>query len=79
MHGYERFEVGDITYITTGGGGGLIQDVNAHVNDYPDDVPLRVAVAGQYHALRVTVAATLQGAAIDQTGTIIDQFEHQVP
>ena len=79
MHGYERFEVGDITYITTGGGGGLIQDVNAHVNDYPDDVPLRVAVAGQYHALRVTIAATLQGAAIDQTGTIIDQFEHQVP
>ncbi|MFI5366828.1 MAG: metallophosphoesterase family protein [Candidatus Binatia bacterium] len=79
MHGYERFEVGNITYITTAGGGALIGDVNANVINYPDDVPLRVAAAAKPNALQVTIGQTLKGVSIDQKGTLIDQFEHDVP
>jgi hypothetical protein len=79
MHGYERFEVGDITYITTAGGGALIGDVNANVPNYPDDVPLRVAAAARPNLLLVTIGETLQGVTIGRTGDIIDQFEHPVP
>lgn len=79
MHGYERFEVGDITYITTAGGGALIGDVNENVSNYPDDVPLRVTAAAKPNALQVTIGETLHGVAIDPMGNIIDQFEHPVP
>src|SRR5690606_14289622 len=32
MHGYERFELDGITYLTTGGGGGLLGDVEQNVS-----------------------------------------------
>jgi hypothetical protein len=55
MHGYERFEVGDITYVTTAGGGGSIGDVNMNVPNYPDDVQYRKAASPAYHALLIDV------------------------
>ena len=58
MHGYERFEVGDITYVTTAGGGGVIGDVNQNVPNFPADVPLRKSAAPAYHALLVDVTPT---------------------
>jgi hypothetical protein len=79
MHGYERFEVGDITYVTTAGGGALLGDVNENVAKYPDDAPLRLTAARSANALQVTIGDTLRAVAIDPTGTIIDQFEHEVP
>jgi hypothetical protein len=83
MHGYERFEVGDITYVTTAGGGGVIGDVNANVPNYPMDVPLRVAAAPAYHAMIFDVAPVgastmLHGRAIDELGRVIDEFTHLV-
>jgi hypothetical protein len=70
---------GNRRYVTTAGGGGLIGDVNANVVNYPDDVPLRVAVAAKPNALLVTIGQTLRGVSIDKRGNIIDQFEHDVP
>ena len=83
MHGYERFEVGDITYITTAGGGGVINDVNMNVPNYPMDVPLRVAAFGAYHAMLFTVtpmgsATSIRGRAIDEFGKTIDDFTHVI-
>jgi hypothetical protein len=84
MHGYERFEVGDITYVTTAGGGGTINDVNGNVANYPMDVPLRVAVAAKYHATIFDVtpmgsATLLHGRAIDEFGQTFDDFMHVIP
>lgn len=84
MHGHERFEVGDITYVTTAGGGGLIGDVNMNVPNYPMDAPLRVAAAAKYHAMLfdttpVGAGTQLHGRAIDDTGAVIDEFTHLIP
>jgi hypothetical protein len=84
MHGYERFEVGDITYVTTAGGGGTIGDVNANIPNYPMDVPLRIVGLPKYHAMLFDVtpmgtATSLHGRAIDETGATIDDFMHVVP
>lgn len=80
MHGYERFEVGPVTYVTTAGGGGQIGDVNANVANYPDDVPLRVAVAPLSHAMLFDVTAgKLSGRAVGEDGAVIDSFEKSVP
>jgi hypothetical protein len=83
MHGYERFEVGDITYVTTAGGGAVIGDVNANVPNYPMDVPLRVAAAPAYHAMIFDVtpmgaATRLHGRAIDESGQVIDELDHLI-
>ena len=84
MHGYERFEVGDITYLTTAGGGGQINDVNYNVPNYPADVPLRVKGLPDYHAMLLDVtpigsASQLHGRAIDGSGAVIDEFTHLIP
>jgi hypothetical protein len=85
MHGYERFEVpGEITYVTTAGGGGVINDINANVNLYPADAPYRVASAAKYHGVIFEVtpmgtATRLHGRAIDETGATIDDFTHDIP
>ncbi|HZU85306.1 MAG TPA: metallophosphoesterase, partial [Polyangiaceae bacterium] len=84
MHGYERFEVGDITYVTTAGGGGVIGDVNMNVPNYPGDVQYRVVGLPAYHAMLFDVApvaggTSLHGRAIDETGATIDDFTHVIP
>jgi hypothetical protein len=84
MHGYERFEVGDITYVTTAGGGGVINDVNANVPNYPMDVPYRVVGLPAYHAMIFEVtpqgsATVVHGRAIDENGATIDDFSHTIP
>jgi hypothetical protein len=76
--------VGDITYVTTAGGGGLIGNVNANVPNYPMDVPLRVSAAAAYHAMLFDVTpvdnltTTLHGRAVDEHGTVIDDFTHTI-
>jgi len=80
MHGYERFEVGDVTYITTAGGGGVIGDVDANVARYPEDAALRVASGHYYHAMLFTIDGTsLTGEVIDDEGVVQDTFTHAVP
>lgn len=84
MHGYERFEVSDITYVTTGGGGGTLGDVNMNLPNYPADVPLRVVGLLVYHAMLFDVtpmgsATEVHGRAIGEDGKVLDEFTHLIP
>lgn len=78
MHGYERFELGGMTYVTTAGGGGLMGNVDE--NDDRAYCVDRVASAPAYHAMIFRLeGATLSAEAIDETGVIIDSFSKTVP
>ncbi|MSP59776.1 MAG: hypothetical protein EXR72_05435 [Myxococcales bacterium] len=84
MHGYERFEVGSITYITTAGGGGIITEVTKNAPLYPEDAKLRVVGLPAYHAMLFDVrplgtATELHGRAIDESGATLDDFTHTIP
>jgi acid phosphatase type 7 len=82
MHGYERFAFDGITYVTTGGGGGIIENVNLNTSrSYCDK---RVASGPWYHALLVDVAAAAAGGqitaqAIDKDGIVRDSFQITPP
>ena len=78
MHGYERFDFGNITYVTSAGGGGVIGDVNANTSrSYCDK---RVASGGLRHAVLFDLGAgKLAGTAIDYLGKIRDTFTITVP
>jgi len=81
MHGYERFVTeNELTYVVSGGGGGVIGDVNENVATYPEDAALRVASASDNHALRIDVGtASIEGAAIDPVGQVLDTFSIPLP
>ena len=75
MHGYERFErATGPTYITTAGGGGVIQDPSENVaRPYCGD---RVAVGDYYHGVIFHVGdAAVEGEVVDQDGVVRDTFE----
>jgi hypothetical protein len=78
MHGYERFLIDGITYVTTAGGGGIITDVDQNTSrPYCDK---RVASGRFFHALVVDVASEKDGSvihaqAIDRDGTVQDSFQ----
>jgi hypothetical protein len=78
MHGYERFETMGRTFVTTGGGGGLIKSVGENLaRPY---CGARVIAAPAYEGLVVDVATgKLSGRAIDRDGATLDTFEHAVP
>jgi hypothetical protein len=78
MHGYERFELGPITYVTSAGGGGRMGDVNQN-KDRPECASRRAA-GPWFHALLVDVMpGKLRGQAIDESGAVADSFEKTVP
>jgi len=78
MHGYERFETNGITYVTTAGGGGNINDVNQNTSRAYCNT--RTVAGPWYHAMIFDVAAgMLTGTAIDRDGTVRDTFTHAVP
>jgi hypothetical protein len=80
MHGYERFEVGDVTYVTCAGGGGALGDVDANVESRPEEAALRVVGAKSYNAMIVDVGATdVVGTVTDEDGKVIDAFTHPLP
>ena len=73
-HVYERFQVEGRTYIVTGGGGSGLYELNAHLEDRPDEVPLRVAAGVFQHGVRITIRETeMDLRAIDKDGTIQDE------
>ncbi len=78
MHGYERFEIGALTYVTSGGGGGAIGDVNQNVSrSYCSD---RVVSGGFFNGTVIDVdATTLTGTVIDDQGVVRDTFQKTVP
>jgi len=78
MHGYERFEMDGITWVTTGGGGGAIQNVNE--NDTRPGCDKRVVHGPWYHAMLFHLTAgQLKGQAIDPDGKVLDTFTRAVP
>lgn len=80
VHGYERFEDGELTYLTTGGGGAALHDVDVNVQDRPEEAALRAAAASVHHSIVFDVTATeLRGEAIDERGAIVDSFVHPAP
>jgi hypothetical protein len=78
MHGYERFELDGITYVTTGGGGGALGDVDENI-DRPE-CAFREASGAFRHAMSFDVGAgELRMAAIDDQGAIRDEVTKIVP
>ena len=80
MHGYERFEVPGLTYVVSGGGGGVLGDVDANVATRPDLAALRVVGKKEYNALLVEVGPTgFDATVVNDAGETIDAFTHAIP
>ena len=78
VHGYERFEIDGITYITTGGGGGLIGNMDENVSRA--ECAMRKVSGGFFHAMDVVIdAAGLHGTVIDEAGMTRDTFTVTLP
>jgi acid phosphatase type 7 len=78
MHGYERFELGNITYLTIAGGGGIIGDPSA--NTSRSYCGMRVSSGGVRHAAIFEVGTgTISGTIIDWQGNVFDAFTETVP
>jgi hypothetical protein len=78
IHGYERFEIDGITYVTTGGGGGLIGDMNANVSRA--ECGMRKVSGGFFHAMDVVIEGkTLSAKVIDEDGAMRDSFTVALP
>ena len=67
-HNYQRYEVGHVTYIVTGGGGG-----NLHAAAPEADGLGAYAMAHHFVGIRIQ-AGTLTGEAIAPDGSVIDRF-----
>ncbi len=75
VHGYERFVDGQLTYITTGGGGAVLHDLDERIDDRPDEAALRVASAQRNHAVIFDVGvAELTGTVISNKAEVLDTF-----
>ncbi|APR88110.1 Purple acid phosphatase [Minicystis rosea] len=78
MHGYERFDFGTITYVTTGGGGGALGNVDENIDrSYCGQ---RVVSGAIRHGVLFELSTgSLKGTAIDYEGKTIDEFTLAVP
>lgn len=73
MHGYERFDLNGRTFLTTGGGGGILDDINANM-DRPTCAQ-RVASGAFRHGVLIDVnAMEFSGTVIDEMGVTRDTF-----
>jgi hypothetical protein len=78
IHGYERFEIDGITYVTTGGGGGRIGDMNANISRA--ECGMRKVSGGFFHAMDVVIeGSTLTAKVIDEAGATRDAFTVALP
>jgi len=74
MHGYERFEVPGLTYVVSGGGGGLLSDVDENA-DKPF-CEMRKASGRFYNATIVEVGpSAIHGITKDHKGEVRDEFQ----
>jgi acid phosphatase type 7 len=78
MHGYERFEIGPITFVTTAGGGGLLGNVDENI-DRPQ-CAMRVESGAFFHAALFEVSGgMLAGDVVDEDGVSRDSFTKALP
>lgn len=78
MHGYERFELDGITYVTTGGGGGRLGDVEENLSRA--ECASRKSAGAFFHGVLVTVEGSeIRGRTIDDQGAERDRFTIPVP
>ncbi|MFO0686949.1 MAG: metallophosphoesterase family protein [Sandaracinus sp.] len=89
MHNYERFQIGNVTHVTTGSGG--FSDPEASLDDnvaaFPEDAAHRVASGAFFEAMEITIVPdpgvaggdVIQCAIVDEMGTTQDSFEIHVP
>lgn len=73
IHGYERFEVDGLTYVTTGGGGGRLSDIDQNASRA--ECAMRKVGGAFFHAVDFVVDGNqLTGTAIDDQGATRDSF-----
>ncbi|MBX3185424.1 MAG: hypothetical protein KF819_00350 [Labilithrix sp.] len=78
IHGYERFEIDGLTFVTTGGGGGLIGNIDENLSRA--ECAMRRASGGFFHALDVVVEGKeLRAKAVDDSGAARDSFTIALP
>ena len=73
-HSYERMVVDGVTYVTDGGGGALLYDVNDSVEDYPDEAVLREAASQTFGFTVLDFGATgVDLRRLDVDGNEVDR------
>jgi len=79
-HVYERFEVGTTTYLVAGGGGSATYDVDAQLEAFPEEVPLRVE-SGRFHqgVVGTITESEVHLEVIDADGVSRDDFRIALP
>ncbi len=78
MHGYERFEFGNITYLTIAGGGGTVGNPSA--NTQRSYCNMRVVGNGARHAAIFQLGTgKVTGTVTDYQGNLVDSFTETVP
>jgi hypothetical protein len=80
MHGYERFEVGAVTYVTSAGGGGLLGNVDENTDTRPEEALLRQAAFNAFNVTLIEIeTGEIAGTVLNEEGEVIDAFAHTVP
>jgi acid phosphatase type 7 len=78
MHGYERFELGTVTYLTVAGGGGALGNVDENKTN-PECVD-RQASGNFFHTVFFQLTTgQLKGTVTDDKGAVRDTFTKIVP
>jgi acid phosphatase type 7 len=78
IHGYERFLLDGLTYVTTGGGGGLIGNMDENLSRA--ECAMRTVSGGFFHAMDVTIEGQeLRATVIDEAGGTRDTFTITLP
>ena len=78
IHGYERFLIDGLTYVTTGGGGGLIGNMDENVSRA--ECAMRKVSGGFFHAMDVVVEGQeLRAKVVDEAGRTRDEFTVTLP
>jgi hypothetical protein len=73
MHGYERFELDGVTYLTTGGGGGRLGNVEENLSRA--ECASRKSAGAFFHGVLVTVEGNeIRGRTVDDSGAERDTF-----
>lgn len=78
MHAYERFDLDGLTWITTGGGGGLLANVDENLSRA--SCASRKSKGSFFHAMDVVIDGNkVHADTIDDKGAVRDAFDVTIP